>query len=279
MGSYTQVDNVKKVLRSSTGQKAIMSDDALVGVSIVSAQNRNISRELKFNSEYVTVETDFVGKMDLQLEFTSPTDYSVYLVTTDNANSLYQIGSSSISSTFSHESIQVSPGTVSGDIEIGDKILLKFHADISIDDVEEYICETELIIDSMLEHGFFKYRDSDTPDDNIYPCGSVPPQIKYTAKYLAAYYIYTDTFAEIGKENASDTYSFTSRWKKRAESFLLKFIKTRNRSTPFVSGFPIKIERSGVKDVASGLELMNETYSDMSDVDTKDDEIFERMDD
>jgi hypothetical protein len=94
------------------------------------------------------------------------------------------------------------------------------------------------------------------------------------AAYLAAYYLYTDTFANIYKEeNEGDSYA--NRWKKRAEKYVHGYIENAGYAPPEAAAFPKFIDQMGVEGQGPGLTGMVESIGDFerdaqqADIDAK----------
>ena len=79
MPTYTDLSQVKRVLRSSSGEKVRFSD-AIVGVNVgklTSPTGNQITSnlDLEFNYTLVTTDPSFEGDYVLKFLFTSPTEF------------------------------------------------------------------------------------------------------------------------------------------------------------------------------------------------------------
>ena len=263
---YVTLQDVMKVLRSCKGEKMRFSSTAFKFASVQDETNRRLNTDLIFKSDYVIIQEDFDDHFNITVEFTSPTEYVVYISDPSKGSGKTSVGAGDIASDVEIELpgphfVRFEVGTFSGTITTGDKVVIELKAHMSNEVAEEYIRDASMTVDNLLEKGGCFWREAD--QECIFEVATVPREVKFATKYIAAYYMYTDTFSDIIKEDASSTYSFTSRWNKRAEEMLSTFCHNECRKAgsglPVVLSFPPKLNTVGVECIGPGLE--NESFN------------------
>jgi hypothetical protein len=268
MPTYTDLNNVKRILRSSSGEKVRFSD-SLVSAKTgkLRSQNEvNMVRNLNmsFNYNLIIVDSAFSGDLTLRFLFQDSTNFKVFKID-EKVRSELLLSSGDILTSYStpDELITVPLECWGGTIEANDVLELRFDSHISDENGNLYIEDAESVIDTMLESHGIRYPVQGSP--RLFTELETPEQIKIATAYLASYYIFTDTFADFYKEKEELQWSFIGRWKKRAEDLVKDYIKAKGIVPPRVIGFPAFITRVGddlVGKVASRSSKMEDVRKD-----------------
>lgn len=281
--TYTTLSEVKRILKASDNE-VIRFSDSLTEVRLKAGGQsaREGNPDMGFDFEQVGMDPAFDKKLRLMIKFTSPTEFNVYRVN-DNINQeiLLSQGQLIANDYTTPDGLITIPSTCwFGTIEAGDEVILKFDPHISDNSAEKYIEDAEVEIDTMLsaamvddyESGETRHFDPSDPDRQV------PPPIKVAAAYLAAYYLYTDTFASVYKEENKDdsTRSYGSRWKKRAEKYVLGYIENEGYAPPEAAAFPKFIDQMGVEGEGPGLAPMTENQAE-AERDAQTADVFSKM--
>lgn len=250
--AYTKIQDVKRVLNSSTGQKVRFSDTALKMISTryPSGLSTKPNRDIILNTEAISVGDEFGSDDVLVFKFTDATNFEVYRKH-EIAKQDIKIGDGDIATSYTtpEGSITVGTGFWGGVIEAGDLVELQFSCHMSIVDFKLYLKDVEVIIDSMISDLSAGYVES---GDRIFN-STVPAQIKVATTYLAAYYIFSDTFADVYRDKDELKFSFVSRWKKRAEEMVKRYANINSRHAPSSISFPSFMDKVGDDTVGPGL--------------------------
>lgn len=263
--AYTNLEEVKRVLRSSNKEVVRFSDSL---VEIIIDKNDQTTGAFGFRESEISVDADFDNKLTLKLKFTSPTTYDVFEITEKLKYEKLLDENISISNIYvtPDGTITIQPTAFFANIEAKDMVTIGFDPHISDNDALKYIEDTEVEIDSMLTaSGMEGYEEGEQRlfDPLATPARPIPPQISVAATYLAAYYIFTDIFVQVYKEGALES-SYSTRWKRRAEKYIESYIKTKGLVTPRAKAFPLFIDKIGVPDVGPGMSKMVEDETDFN---------------
>lgn len=281
MGTYTDLDKIKRKLSSVRGDKVRFSTNSLVQISVkTDLDHRTVdNNDLLFIYEDLVFSSDFLETATVVLHFDrgNNTDYNIYLQMqhTDRRNILVGQGDTSSTSTVFSGGLEI-PSTVwSGTIAEGDRVELKIDTHISDDLAEEYIEETEYIIDSMLVGGAIGHESSASL---LFTALTVPNLVTIATTYMTAFYIYTDLFFDKESEREDKGYkSFASKWKDKAEKTLASYIKeSKTYSTPSVLSFPSFITKFGI-DYVPELGDCQQGITDDYDTLTENDDLSSRL--
>ena len=275
MPTYTDLAQVKRVLRSSSGEKVRFSD-SIVGVNVgklTSPTGNQITSNLDLEFNYTLVEIDpaFEGDYVLKLLFTSPTDFKAIEVGEKIRREL-ALGSSDISSDYTtpDSMITVPKECWGGTIITNSVVEIRFDSHMSDNSGNTYIEDAEVIIDATIEGVGVNYAMG---APRIFASGSVPDQVKVATTYLAAYMIFTDAFADFYKDKNEMKYSFVGGWKSRAEDLLMDYMKAVGRRPPGVISFPSFIDKFGEADAGPGMSKWSTDYKTVTR-DAKTEDIF-----
>jgi hypothetical protein len=264
MPIYTTQENVARVLRAVAGGKVRFSDTALTSVDVRDSNN-DPQFQTTVDQGGVSVDTAFEGQKKLKFDFTSATTFNVLDVDTKQRHTIL-IGTGTIGAGFTtpDSDVTIDAGTFAGTIATGDSILLTFEAHISQDDVDAFIEESEVEVDTILSESGYGYLDLVNFATRLFESSSdVPPAVSVATTYLAAYYIYSNVFVLKFKSDDDAETSFANRWKNRAEKILARFIKGSNRSMPAVLSLPSYVDKFGVRGVYPGTDGVKETENDI----------------
>jgi hypothetical protein len=242
--TYTTLTEVKRILKASDND-VIRFSDSLTEVRLVGADSTRGegNPDMGFNFDGVQTDPAFDKKLKVIIRFNSPTEFNAYQIN-DNLNQELLLSANELISddyTTPDGLITIPSSCWFGTIEADDEVILKFDPHISDNNAEKYIEDAEIEIDTMLSAAMVDdYEDGETrhfDPSATNPERPVPPPIKVAAAYLAAYYLYTDTFANIYKEeNEGDSYA--NRWKKRAEKYVHGYIENAGYAPPEAAAFP-----------------------------------------
>jgi hypothetical protein len=268
MPTYTDLNNVKRILRSSSGEKVRFSD-SLVSVKTGKLRNQNEvntvrNLNMSFNYNLVAIDSSFSGDLTLRFLFQDDKNFKVFKID-EKVRSELLLSSGDVNSPYVTPDalVTVPPECWGGIIEANDVLELRLDSHISDDSGNLYIEDAESVVDTMLESHGIRYPIQGSP--RLFTELETPEQIKIATAYLASYYIFTDTFADFYKERQELQWSFVSRWKKRAEDLVKDYIKAKGLVPPRVIGFPAFITRVGddsVGKVASRSNKMEDVRKD-----------------
>lgn len=273
---YSSLDDVQRVLLSAKGEKIRTPATAVYSISVreVTKNNNVPFPTFSFNKASVEVDAAFSGTYKLMLVFTSATEFTAYAVESPTDHKQL-IGTGVTSADFSTTNSEVtlrSAGWI-GTPEVGKALLIDILCHISDDYVEQYINQVESMIDATLQEWGYLERQTDGAS-LLFDKGQVPSEIKYAAAYMTAYYIVTDLFVDIMKDNdESSNMVIFNRHKKRAEEFLMKFFKYSVASPPRIFVFPKKLDKIGIPDIGPGMESATSDLDELSR-DAQNDDLF-----
>jgi hypothetical protein len=275
MPTYTDLSQVKRVLRSSSGEKVRFSD-SIVGVNVgklTSPTGNQITSnlDLEFNYTLVTIEADFEGDYVLKFLFTSPTEFKAIEVGEKIRREL-ALGTGDIATDYTTPNglITVPSGCWGGTIITNSVVEIRFDSHMSDNSGNQYIEDAEVIIDATIEGVGVNYAIG---APRIFASGSVPDQVKVATTYLAAYMIFTDAFADFYKDKNEMKYSFVGGWKSRAEDLLMDYMKAVGRKPPGVISFPSFIDKFGEAEAGPGMSKWSTDYKTVTR-DAKTEDIF-----
>jgi len=247
MGSYALLSDIKKIMRASSRERIRFSGDALrlvdvghlQGTTAGSPYNQSKPKEpiytLNLNRDAVVIDPSYKGRDLINFVFTSPTAYNVYTQTfTDNSFDKRETlhGNGTISTTYDYDGlISFPPACWTGVPVAQDSVKIQFEADISDEDAEFFILNAEVAIDNMLAAAWVDYLLPG--EQRLFLAPDIPPTITMATQYLAAYYTYTNVFAEQTRDPTQG--HFTERWKRMCMDVLRDFAIQKNRLPPSVS--------------------------------------------
>lgn len=262
MPTYTDLSQVKRVLRSSSGEKVRFSD-AIVGVNVgklTSSTGNQVTSNLDLEFNYTLVKTDpaFEGDYVLKFLFTSPTDFKAIEVGEKIRREL-SLGTGNVATDYVTPNglIEVPSDCWGGTIVTNSTVEIRFDSHMSDNSASQYIEDAEVIIDATIEGVGVNYAQG---SPRIFAAGSVPDQVKVATTYLAAYMIFTDAFADFYKDKNEMKYSFVGGWKTRAEDLLMDYMKAAGRKPPLVISFPSFIDKFGEADAGPGMSKWSTDY-------------------
>jgi hypothetical protein len=251
------LNDVKKILRSSGREGVRFSENAFKRVTVemradVAAGNqfRNNQKGATdfvggFNWAVLTYASSLAGRVQLQIVFSSPTDFDVYhnrwtLDGYDERQILY--GSGSIGASFDYQGLITIPSTAwIGTFQRGSVVKIDFEVDISNDDAEYFLENTEIDIDNMCAGGRLHYLQPG--EDRLFVSPDIPPAIKMVAEFLSAYYIYSGVFAsEVADKTGNGQAHFSERWKATALRTLATYIAHKTRLPPSTRAIGDKLQ-------------------------------------
>jgi hypothetical protein len=238
---------VKKILRSSGREGVRFSENAFKRVTIEFRSDVSAGNRFRMNEKGAT---DFVGGFDwsdlvyspslagrvqLVIVFQSPTAYDVYhnrwtIDGYDERQILY--GSGTISADFDYQGlITIPPSAWTGTFQLGTVVKIDFEVDISNDDAEYFLENTEIDIDNMCSGGRLHYLQPG--ETRMFVSPDIPPAIKMVAEFLSAYYIYSGVYAaEVADKTGNGQAHFSERWKGTAMRTLATYIAHKTRLPP-----------------------------------------------
>jgi hypothetical protein len=258
MTTYSTLSDLRRILLSTRGEKIRSSSTSLTDIRVSQTTSQGSRRQnyptISFNKAEVIVDSTFQGFITLEFLFTSPTEFSVYSVESPTDHKMY-LGDGDTSTDFEDTGNLITIGALAwGGTPVADNLVtLKFQAHLSDEHVDEYIEQAEVAIDAYLKDlGYITYQTVGA--DLLFDNGTVPKEIQYAAAYYAAYFIFTDVYMEVLKDDSDATLTIIHRQKKRAEEFLKRFFTYSTRTGPLISNFPRVIDRIGDPVVGPGLE-------------------------
>lgn len=265
MTTYTTLSDVKRIVQSS-GDKVVRFSDSLTEVRL---KDQSSPKDFEFDRTEVTESTSFKGQRELRFRFTDSSTFDVVEIPDGYNKEVLLDTGQSISSDYTTPDgeITVKSSAWGGTIESGDKLTLEFDAHISDDHAERFIEEAEIEIDSTLAGDRVKYLEG---NNRLWTSSSdVPPEISVATSYLAAYYIYTNVYINIYKEDGGMS-NYSNRWKKKAEKNIRNYARRSLHEVPASSFFPRYIDKAGVENQGPGLDGMKDNFEDYNrDADTK----------
>lgn len=246
MGLYAQLADVKIIMRASSRERIRFSDDAfrvwsvgeIQNVTIGSIRNQSKAPEpvytMSIRKDQALIADSYKGRDMVNFVFIDANNYNVYTQEfKDNSydkRELYH-GSGSISTTYDYNGeISFPPAFWVGIAEPNFSVKIQFECDISTQDAEFFIGQAEIALDNMLSAAAVDYL---LPGESrLFIAPDIPPVITMAAQYLAAYYIYTNVYAEQLTDGKSG--HFTDRWRKMCMEVLNDFSIWKNRLPPSV---------------------------------------------
>lgn len=277
MAIYTNLKDIKRVIRSSDNE-IVRFSDSLSSITIRKDRSTRGSQieftnemdipALGFNELEIEVDPDFDSKLNLHIRFVSPTEFNVYKLGLERKFPRLLSQGADINSDYTTPDglLTIKSEAWFGVIETGDIVELTFDPHISDNDVLKYIEDTEVEIDAMLTSlGVDILKEGETRlfDPSAVPPRPIPPQIQVAATYLTAYYLFTDLFVRIYKQTDPD-FTYSGRWKKRAENYINNYIKEKGLVPPRAMAFPMFIDKAGVEGVGPGSSKMVEDMDEIN---------------
>lgn len=265
MATYTELSDVKRVLRTLSGEKIRFSDSVIDVAILTSGNSTNI--DLSFNYRLIQFSPDFGDKYMIKITMTSPTDFNVYELNTSAKRELL-LSSGNINSPYSTPDglITIPASCWGGVIATGSKIEIRFAPHMSDSNGNRYIEDAEVIIDQILEANAIHFPV--VGQSTIFLANEVPASVRVSTVYLTAYMIYTDTFSELYVDNSKDRNesqtSFLNRWKKRSQDLLTDYITAKGARAPQVFGFPWFIDSIGVTEAGPGLSKVSSDFDEIN---------------
>lgn len=255
MATYTTVEDVARVLRATSGSKIRFSSEALSSIEVRDSANK-FHTALTVDRANISLSDEYQGSTKLKFDFTSATEFNVFEVDSVQRFELL-LGSGNISTVYSTPDslVTVAAGTFAGTIATGDSVTLVLDAHVSTADVERFIEEAEVEVDTAMTYGGVGYLVGGA---ELLFEDEVPPAVKTVTTYLSAYYLYTDVFAAKFTDEKAFESSYTRRWKKRAEDMLMKYVKAHVRTVPKILSFPSYVDKFGVRGVGPGVNGLEE---------------------
>lgn len=259
MAYYTTIEDIKRILKTN-GTERIRFSDSIVSVAVekkhLNTRATDVNLDLIFNYRLVEIAPSYSGEYVLKILFTDDQNFKAIEVDAvsnrgEMVLSLGNIGADWVSP----DGVFTIPAACWGGIaKENDQVQIKFSSHISDDDVVAYIEEAEIRIDAMLEEHQILFIDESAPAPRrIFAVGEVPDRIRVATSYLAAYYIFTNTFVDLFKDKDSLFPSYVRKWLDRAESGLMEYIIGTGRRAPAVLGIPRFIDKIGSPDAGPGM--------------------------
>lgn len=274
MASYTDLDEVRRILRSSDREVVRFSDS----ITSIRAKAADTSRMIGFNESLLEVDPSFDEKLELRFEFTSDTEFNLLKLDRMLEREV-AIGTGDRSQEYETPDgmFTIPAACWIGDIQAEDVVTIQFDPHMSDQDALRYIEDTEVEIDSTLSANQIRFSEEVDPGDRYFdpdPTSDnpLPSIISVATTYLAAYYIYTDVFVNILKEGGPQG-TYAGRWKGRAERYIRDYIKAEGYSNPRAIAFPRYIDKFGVPEEGPGMKGMSEH----PDQDAETESIFKRQ--
>lgn len=258
LATYTTLEDVKRILRTNGGERIRFSDSitsVLVEKPRMNTGAYDSNLDLIFNYRLIEIHPDYSGNYLLRLDFIDSTSFRA--VETDFKT---------------ERELTLSVGTIGQDwespdgmflipkecwdgiINAKDRVQIRFESHLSDTHAIAYIEDAETKIDAMMEENQIMFIDEENPlDKRIFKPGLVPDRIRVSASYLAAYYIFTNTFADTFREKDAMKFSYVGKWLERAESGIMEYIIGVGRRAPAVLAFPRFIDKIGDPEVGPGL--------------------------
>jgi hypothetical protein len=257
MATYTGLEDVKRVLRTLSGEKIRFSDSVLDVVALKSDNKTNF--DLSFNYRLITFDPDFGRSYMLKFVMDTSEDFKVFEVNTVAKRELLLSAGSVNNDYTTPDGMITVPSTVwGGVVTAGDKVEIRLAPHMSDNNGEEYIRDAEVIIDQILESNGIHFPVEGQP--TIFLSGAVPSPIRVSTTYLAAYMIHTDTFAELYRDEDQNQVSFLNRWQKRSEDLIKEYIIAKGARPPQAIAFPWFIDSIGVPGVGPGLSKVTSDF-------------------
>ena len=269
MATYTSLEDLQRILLSTRGEKIRFSSNSLTSVRVGTINSNGGLANQKYptfgvNSSLITINPTFHGFVTIELVFSTPTDFSVYRVEEpDSSKNLINTGSTSVDYESPDEMFVIPSAAWTGTPEANSVLILKFQAHLSDDHIDEYIAQSETMIDAYLKQlGYIQYQTDGA--GLLFDPGTVPSEVQYATAYYTAYFIFTDVFLEVIKDDSDATMSLIHKHKVRAEDFLKKFFTYRARTAPKINNFPPLMTKIGVKNVGNGREGRTSDINELS---------------
>ena len=271
MAIYTTYEDVVKKMSSGRSDKVRFPVNALMRFNTgreVTPHRTEPATNLIFSHKNFLISEEYVGALTIKILFTSATEYNVLYGGDKDAGRFALIGSSTISTEYTTPDsfFTFEAGCFSGLIQAGDVVLLTIDSHLSKEMVEDYIEETEAIIDGMLTGGSLGYEIKGMVD-RVFDgtINLVPDLVQVCCLNLTCYYIYTDIFYDKEGEREGNNEGIYKRWKNKADKSIQLYIKAAKSNVhPKVYAFPPKINRVGVAGMPMGIPTMQEVTSDPS---------------
>lgn len=275
MPTYTSLSDVKNVLKLGH-EKSFMFSDSLAEVQLLdtSGQRDTANTDMVFTPDEVEIQPSFGRFLDLRLEFTSTTDFSVYEADEKiRQKRLLSTGDINTNWVSPDGKITIKSSAWGGTIESGDLVKLGFRSYISDNLVDSMIEDTEIMVDSMISSQGMKFLEDGKT--RLFESPDIPETIKAATKYLTSYYIYTDIFQDKFQDESDYQFTYVKRWKTKAEKYIDSYIKSQGFDAPSVLAFPqFMPDEFGDADVGPGYSGMSTDKSEVvRDAETED--IFE----
>lgn len=274
MATYTDLDDIKRILRSSD-REVVRFSDSLTDIRVKSSDS---NRAIGFDDSQVVVDPSFDAKLSIAFKFSSDTEFNVWWVDRSRNEDLL-ISANQLKSddyTTPNGMIVFPSDCWIGDFDDGDVITITFDPHMSNEDAERYMKDAEVEIDSILAANQIRFFQETSGGDNFYPIAAeVPPPVAVAASYLAAYYIFTDVFLTVLKDGGADG-TYAGRWKGRAEKYIKNFMEAEGYSPPLALAFPKYIDKFGVPGEGPGMGGLTDSLQEI-ERDAETEKVFEKQ--
>lgn len=265
MAHYTTIDDIKRILRSN-GTERIRFSDCITSVLVEHPRHNTkvmeTNLDMIFNYRLVEIAPEYSGEYLLKLVLVdSGTFRGIEIDPVSNRELTLGLGSVQTDWESPDGTFTIPSECWGGIVKEHDQVQIRFSSHLSDNDVVSYIEEAETRIDAMLEEHQILFIDELAPAPRrIFKPGEVPDRIKVAATYLASYYIFTNTFADLFKDKDSLKFSYVRKWLERAESGIMEYIIGTGRRAPLVLGFPRFIDKIGSPDAGPGLSGISSDF-------------------
>lgn len=247
MPTYTSFKDVKSLLRSSDGKVVRFSGTSLQTFRVEESEtSHNPASNLYFDRTALQVDPSFGGHYEIRLKFDTDTTYDVLLKPDDDISQRMMVAAQGHDYQTDYTTpdgvITIEASGFEGTPNEGNVLDFHFDAHMSKKHAKDMIEDVEVEIDSMLSaQQIDQLEDTESRLFNPNDSRPVPNAIKVAARYLSAYYIFTDTFVENFAEGGASS-SYADRWKKRAEKMLNLYIDREGYNHPKIHAEHIEIE-------------------------------------
>lgn len=279
--TYTTVAKVKRILRSNVQKRVNFS-----------GYYRNLGGEIDNTSgillSSVSFYNDYANSEKYTLEFTDTTSFSISSIDeSTGTRGTLNLGNGTVYDDFTTSTgLIIEADNWSGYPAVGaDKVVFSTEVHMSIDDLEQYIIDTEIWVDSELKKKI--YQDTTVALNTLmFSSGSVPSEIEFATTRLAAFMVFNDVFnANIdGMQAGSDGLLQSipvNNWFKLGMDMLATYIENYVSgevvSSPLWYSWRKLMKVRGIPDVGLGIavpkqqdapSLLYDGYDDLLDPDT-----------
>jgi hypothetical protein len=280
MATYTGLDQIKRILRSLSGEKVRFSD-SVTEVRVIDAQNKS-NLNIAFNYNQLITSPSYSGNRILQLIFEDGENFKAYDLDPKIKRQLL-LSSGDVNNDYTTpDGMFTVPSTIWGGTPVaGDRVEISFSAHLSDENGNEYIEDAEVMIDMMLSSNGIHFlpldQDGNLISNRIFTQANVPEAVKVATSYLASYLIYTNIFAEMYQDKDVAQTSFLNRWERTSEKLMRKYIEEKGMRAPRVLAFPWNIDKIGDTTEGPGLSGRTTNFAEINR-DAQTDELFGKVD-